>query len=137
MGSGGYSLMGRLLDCLCRMNWLRTVFRQAEVVGSLADWTLCERPGKMMCVPSLRLGSAAAAHAGGVRGSRAPESSSTGTALFTGAKALAAGGSKVERGSFPGEGLQGHAEINRRLGDPAYPATGVVDGWLLARFTQR
>lgn len=45
-------------------------------------------------------------------------------------KALTAGGSKVERGSFPGEGLQGHAEINRRLGDPAYAPTATVDAWL-------
>lgn len=45
-------------------------------------------------------------------------------------KALIAGGSKVERGSFPGEGLQGHAEINRRLGDTTYAPTGAVDAWL-------
>ncbi len=44
--------------------------------------------------------------------------------------ALTAGGSRVEHGSFPGEGLKGHAEINRRLGDPAYEATGAVDAWL-------
>lgn len=44
--------------------------------------------------------------------------------------ALTAGGSRVEHGSFPGEGLKGHAEINRSLGDPAYAATGVVDAWL-------
>lgn len=31
---------------------------------------------------------------------------------------------------FDGMGLQGHAEINRRLGDPTYPATPVVDAWL-------
>lgn len=31
---------------------------------------------------------------------------------------------------FDGMGLQGHAEINRRLGDPTYPATPVVDTWL-------
>ena len=46
------------------------------------------------------------------------------------AKALRAAGSKAELGSFPGEGLQGHAEINRRLGDPAYAATATVDAWL-------
>lgn len=45
-------------------------------------------------------------------------------------KALTAGGSKVERASFPGEGLQGHAEINRRLGDPAYAPTATADAWL-------
>lgn len=44
--------------------------------------------------------------------------------------ALVAGGSRVEHGSFPGEGLKGHAEINRSLGDSAYPATATVDAWL-------
>ena len=44
--------------------------------------------------------------------------------------ALVAGGSRVEHGSFPGEGLKGHAEINRSLGDPAYAPTGAVDTWL-------
>ncbi len=44
--------------------------------------------------------------------------------------ALRKGGSEVEVGSFPGEGLQGHAEINRRLGDPDYAPTAMVDGWL-------
>ncbi|MFM6932054.1 MAG: alpha/beta hydrolase [Novosphingobium sp.] len=48
--------------------------------------------------------------------------------------ALRNGGTKVQRNEFPGTGLQGHAEINRRLGDPAYAATGVVDAWLKARF---
>ncbi|UKK84054.1 alpha/beta hydrolase [Sphingopyxis sp. BSN-002] len=51
-------------------------------------------------------------------------------------KALVAGGSKVERGSFPGEGLQGHAEINRRLGDPAYAPTATVDAWLKRVFAR-
>jgi len=51
-------------------------------------------------------------------------------------KALAAGGSKVERGSFPGEGLQGHAEINRRLGDPGYAPTATVDAWLKRGFSR-
>ncbi len=44
--------------------------------------------------------------------------------------ALVTGGSRVEHGSFAGEGLKGHAEINRSLGDPAYPATATVDAWL-------
>ena len=35
-------------------------------------------------------------------------------------------------GGFPGTGLQGHAEINRRLGEPDYPATATVDRWLKA-----
>ena len=46
------------------------------------------------------------------------------------AKALEAGGTSVETGSFPGEGLMGHMEINDRLGDPDYAATAVVDAWL-------
>lgn len=46
------------------------------------------------------------------------------------AEALRKGGSAVEVGSFPGEGLPGHMEINRRLGDPDYAATATVDAWL-------
>lgn len=49
-------------------------------------------------------------------------------------KALKAGGTKVERDGFPGTGLQGHAEINRRLGDPDYAATAVTDKWLRSVF---
>lgn len=52
-------------------------------------------------------------------------------------KALQAGGTRVEHGSFPGEGLQGHAEINRRLGDPAYAPTAMVDAWLKRVFAER
>jgi len=44
--------------------------------------------------------------------------------------ALRAARTAVERRGFPGTGLMGHMEINRRLGDPAYAATGVVDAWL-------
>jgi len=44
--------------------------------------------------------------------------------------ALKAAGTAAERRDFPGEGLQGHAKINRSLGDPAYPATAAVDAWL-------
>jgi arylformamidase len=44
--------------------------------------------------------------------------------------ALKAGGTRVQRQQFDGRGLKGHMEINRSLGDPAYPATPVVDGWL-------
>lgn len=51
-------------------------------------------------------------------------------------KALTAGGSRVERGSFPGEGMQGHAEINRRLGDPTYAPTATVDAWLKRVFAR-
>jgi acetyl esterase/lipase len=46
------------------------------------------------------------------------------------AAALKAGGTPVEVASIPGQGLRGHMEINRQLGDPDYGATGVVDGWL-------
>jgi len=44
--------------------------------------------------------------------------------------ALRQGGTAVERREFEGRGLQGHAEINRQLGNPDYPATAVVDAWL-------
>lgn len=46
--------------------------------------------------------------------------------------ALRQSGIAVERREFEGQGLRGHAEINRDLGDPAYPATAVVDNWLAA-----
>jgi acetyl esterase/lipase len=46
------------------------------------------------------------------------------------AAALRRAGTPVEVDGFPGQGLQGHMEINRRLGDPAYAATGAVDRWL-------
>jgi acetyl esterase/lipase len=46
------------------------------------------------------------------------------------AEALKRSGTAVEVGSFPGEGLRGHMEINRRLGEPDYPATPVMDAWL-------
>ncbi len=42
-------------------------------------------------------------------------------------------GTPVTRHGFPGEGLMGHMTINRRLGDPAYAATPVVDAWLKQR----
>ena len=46
------------------------------------------------------------------------------------ADALERAGTAVEVGSFPGEGLRGHMEINRKLGEPDYPATPVMDAWL-------
>lgn len=46
------------------------------------------------------------------------------------AEALTRAGTPVEIGSLPGEGLRGHMEINRRLGEPDYPATPVMDAWL-------
>lgn len=48
--------------------------------------------------------------------------------------ALQAAGTTAEEASFPGTGLQGHAEINRRLGDPTYAETSVVDAWLATVF---
>jgi arylformamidase len=48
--------------------------------------------------------------------------------------ALRNAGTKVQLNAFEGKGLRGHAEINRKLGDPAYPATPVVDAWLKGVF---
>ena len=50
------------------------------------------------------------------------------------AAALRKAGTEATVRDFPGRGLQGHAEINRRMGDPAYPATAVVDDWLARLF---
>ena len=50
------------------------------------------------------------------------------------AAALQAAGTNAEEASFPGTGLAGHAEINRRLGDPTYTETPVVDAWLAKVF---
>ena len=44
--------------------------------------------------------------------------------------ALRQAGTRVERRDFPGEGLRGHREINRRLGDPSYAPTAAVDAFL-------
>jgi arylformamidase len=44
--------------------------------------------------------------------------------------ALKKGGTAVARHDYPGQGLQGHAEINREMGNPTYAATPVVDVWL-------
>ena len=44
--------------------------------------------------------------------------------------ALRKAGTRVERRDFPGDGLRGHMEINRRLGDPSYAPTRAVDEWL-------
>jgi acetyl esterase/lipase len=46
------------------------------------------------------------------------------------AAALKAAGTDVDEQQFPGYGLVGHMEINRRLGDPGYAATSAVDAWL-------
>ena len=50
------------------------------------------------------------------------------------AAVLQAAGTNAEEASFPGTGLAGHAEINRRLGDPTYTETPVVDAWLAKVF---
>ena len=46
------------------------------------------------------------------------------------AEALKSGGAAVEIAGFPGDGLRGHMEINRKLGQPDYPATPAMDAWL-------
>jgi hypothetical protein len=51
-------------------------------------------------------------------------------------EALTKAGTTAEVRGFDGIGLKGHAEINRRLGDPAYPATPVVDAWLKSVFVK-
>jgi len=50
------------------------------------------------------------------------------------AAALTQAGTSAEEASFPGTGLAGHAEINRRLGDPTYAETPVVDTFLAKVF---
>ncbi|MCP5395904.1 MAG: alpha/beta hydrolase [Sphingomonadaceae bacterium] len=49
-------------------------------------------------------------------------------------EALRKAGTSATVQGFAGKGLRGHAEINRKLGDPDYPATGVVDAWLRELF---
>lgn len=50
------------------------------------------------------------------------------------AAALTSAGSTATVQGFSGKGLRGHAEINRDLGDPGYPATAVVDAFLAQVF---
>ena len=50
------------------------------------------------------------------------------------ADALRKAGTKTQLNAFAGKGLKGHADINRKLGDPTYPATPVVDAWLKGVF---
>jgi len=50
-------------------------------------------------------------------------------------EALNKAGTKAEVRGFEGVGLKGHMEINRRLGDPTYPATPVVDQWLKGKLS--
>ncbi|WP_315725089.1 MULTISPECIES: alpha/beta hydrolase [unclassified Bradyrhizobium] len=44
--------------------------------------------------------------------------------------ALMQAGTPAEVQGVGGTGLRGHMEINRELGDPSHPATGIVDAWL-------
>lgn len=50
------------------------------------------------------------------------------------AEKLRAAGTAVQINAVEGKGLKGHAEINRSMGDPDYPATAIVDKWLADRF---
>ncbi|HWU04391.1 MAG TPA: alpha/beta hydrolase [Novosphingobium sp.] len=50
------------------------------------------------------------------------------------AQALQHAGAAVQVNGFAGDGLAGHMTINRRLGDPSYEATPVVDQWLAGLF---
>jgi acetyl esterase/lipase len=48
--------------------------------------------------------------------------------------ALRRAGTRAEVQGFAGTGLRGHAQINRELGDPDYPATAVLDRFLARIF---
>jgi acetyl esterase/lipase len=50
------------------------------------------------------------------------------------AAALRAGGTRAEVQGFAGSGLRGHAQINREMGDPEYPATAALDRFLAGIF---
>jgi arylformamidase len=50
------------------------------------------------------------------------------------ASALLKTGVQVQLTGIKGKGLKGHMEINRSLGDAAYPGTAIVDKWLTKRF---
>ena len=50
-------------------------------------------------------------------------------------QALRRAGTAAEVREFSGKGLRGHMEINRRLGDPDYPATAAVDAFLAEVFS--
>jgi len=49
--------------------------------------------------------------------------------------ALRRAGTRAQVQGFAGTGLSGHAEINRRMGDPGYPATAVLDRFLARVFS--
>lgn len=50
------------------------------------------------------------------------------------ANALRRAGTRTQVEKVEGREMRGHMEINRRLGDPSYPATGIVDRWLAQLF---
>ena len=50
--------------------------------------------------------------------------------------ALRAAGTPAEVKAVEGKGLRGHMEINRKLGEPDYPATALVDAYLKRRFAR-
>lgn len=52
------------------------------------------------------------------------------------ADALKAGGTPAQVEALEGRGLRGHMQINRSMGDPAYPGTGIVDAYLARVFAQ-
>lgn len=52
------------------------------------------------------------------------------------AQALRRAGTPAQLHAVAGRGLMGHMEINRRLGDPAYPATPIVDDGLKRMFAR-
>jgi acetyl esterase/lipase len=46
------------------------------------------------------------------------------------AATLKQAGTPVEVHALEGRGLRGHMQINRSMGDPAYPGTAIVDAWM-------
>lgn len=50
------------------------------------------------------------------------------------AAALRKAGTPVALHALAGRGMRGHMQINRRMGDPDYPGTAIVDAWLARRF---
>jgi arylformamidase len=50
------------------------------------------------------------------------------------AEALTTASTPVQQQQFEGKGLLGHMTINRRMGDPDYEATPIVDRWMKALF---
>jgi acetyl esterase/lipase len=52
-------------------------------------------------------------------------------------EALRAAGTPAEVQGLPGEGMSGHREINRELGEADYPGTAIVDRWLAGLPTPR